>query len=149
MKGAAPPGPPGRILVSARRRPLGYLARSPEGHACSGHAVTLTDELQAIAQGIVRGGNTGRVRIGLDCFYASINRVAAGVIGACYMAKALLLALVEDAKVLLAGAVWDYYCLCQGVAIGDAWLVEVRHYERAFCPSGSNRILSLCRRKRG
>jgi L-rhamnose isomerase len=129
LKGAAPPGPPGRILVFARRQPLGYLARSPEGHACSDHAVTLTDELQAIAQEIVWGGNTGRVRIGLDYFYASINRVAAGVIGACNMEKALLLALVEDAKVPLAGAIWDYYCLRQGVPVGDAWFAEVKHYE--------------------
>ena len=60
----------------------------------SDHVVTLTDELQAIAQEIVWGGYTSRVHIGLDYFDASINRVAAWVIGARNMAKALLLALV-------------------------------------------------------
>ena len=60
----------------------------------SDHVVTLTDELQAIAQEIVWGGYTNRVHIGLDYFDASINRVAAWVIGARNMAKALLLALV-------------------------------------------------------
>ncbi len=118
----------------------------------SDHVVTLTDELQAIAQEIVWGGHTGRVRIGLDYFDASINRVAAWVIGTRNMIKALLLALVapidrlkaleaegdftsrlalmEDAKVLPFGAVWDYYCGTHDVPVGDAWLVEVKQYER-------------------
>ena len=118
----------------------------------SDHVVTLTDELLAIAQEIVWGGQAGRVRIGLDYFDASINRVAAWVIGARNMRKALLLALVapiaklkqfeaegdytsrlalmEDAKLLPAGAVWDYYCACEGVPVGEAWLAEVKDYER-------------------
>ena len=118
----------------------------------SDHVVTLTDELQAIAQEIVWGGNTRRVRIGLDYFDASINRVAAWVIGARNMRKALLLALVapiaklrqleaqgdytsrlalmEDAKLLPAGAVWDYYCFRQSVPVGEAWLPEIKNYER-------------------
>ncbi len=118
----------------------------------SDHVVTLTDELEAIAQEIVWGGYIGRVRIGLDYFDASINRVAAWVIGTRNMVKALLLALVapiqklkkfelegdytsrlalmEDAKVLPFGAVWDYYCQQKGVPVGDAWLAEVKRYER-------------------
>jgi L-rhamnose isomerase len=118
----------------------------------SDHVVTLTDELQAIAQEIVWGGHASRVRIGLDYFDASINRVAAWVIGARNMRKALLLALVapiaklkqleaegdytsrlalmEDAKLLPAGAVWDYYCARQGVPVGEAWLAEIKNYER-------------------
>ena len=60
----------------------------------SDHVVTLTDDLQAIAQEIVWGGYLGRVRIGLDYFDASINRVAAWVIGTRNMLKALLLALL-------------------------------------------------------
>jgi L-rhamnose isomerase len=118
----------------------------------SDHVVTLTDELQAIAQEIVWGGHAGRVRIGLDYFDASINRVAAWVIGTRNMLKALLLALVapaqtlrrleaagdftsrlalmEEAKSLPFGAVWDYYCAKSDVPIGDAWLVEVKRYER-------------------
>ena len=118
----------------------------------SDHVVTLTDELQAIAQEIIWGGHVGRVRIGLDYFDASINRIAAWVIGTRNMLKALLLALVapieklrqleaegdytsrlalmEDAKLLPCGAVWDYYCAQQGVPVGEAWLAEVKNYER-------------------
>jgi L-rhamnose isomerase len=118
----------------------------------SDHVVILTDELRAIAQEIVRGEFLGRVHIGLDFFDASINRVAAWVIGARNMIKALLLALLEpidrlraaevtgdfttrlamleEQKTLPFGAVWDYYCLRQGTAIGLAWLDEVRTYER-------------------
>jgi L-rhamnose isomerase len=118
----------------------------------SDHVVTLTDDLQAIAQEIVWGGYTERVRIGLDYFDASINRVAAWVIGARNMLKALLLALVapieklkqteaegdytsrlalmEDTKVLPFGAVWDYHCLTQSVPVAETWLEEAKSYER-------------------
>lgn len=117
----------------------------------SDHVVTLTDDLQATAQEIVWGGYTDRVRIGLDYFDASINRVAAWVIGSRNMCRALLLAMVapieklraaelagdyttrlalmEEAKLLPAGAVWDYYCLQQDVPAGEAWLAEVKDYE--------------------
>jgi L-rhamnose isomerase len=118
----------------------------------SDHVVTLTDELQAIAQEIVWGGYTDRVRIGLDYFDASINRIAAWVIGTRNMSKALLLALVapidelkkaelagdytsrlalmEDTKVLPFGAVWDYFCHRMNVPVGVAWLDEVKRYEQ-------------------
>jgi L-rhamnose isomerase len=118
----------------------------------SDHVVTLTDELQAIAQEIVWGGYTDRVRIGLDYFDASINRVAAWVIGTRNMGKALLLAqvapiarlkaaerdgdytsrlaLLEDAKTMPFGPVWDYYCLQQDVPVGEAWLADVKRYEK-------------------
>ena len=61
----------------------------------SDHVVILTDDLRAIAEEIVRGGFLDRVHIGLDFFDASINRVAAWVIGTRAMLKALLLALLE------------------------------------------------------
>ena len=118
----------------------------------SDHVVTLTDDLQAIAQEIVWGGYLGRVRIGLDYFDASINRVAAWVIGTRNMVKALLLALLapvdmlkrfelegdytsrlalmEDARMLPSGAVWDYYCQRNNVPVGNDWLTEVKSYER-------------------
>ncbi len=118
----------------------------------SDHVVTLTDDLQAIAQEIVWGGFTDRVRIGLDYFDASINRIAAWTIGSRNMIKALLLALVapidklkeyevagdytsrlaimEDMKMLPFGAVWDYYCAKQDVPVGEAWLDEVKQYEK-------------------
>ena len=118
----------------------------------SDHVVTLTDELQAIAQEIVWGGYTGRVRIGLDYFDASINRVAAWVIGTRNMIKALLLALLapierlkaleadgdftsrlallEETKSLPFSAVWDYYCSKHEAPVGDAWLAEIKNYEK-------------------
>ena len=61
----------------------------------SDHVVILNDDLRAIAEEIVRGGFLDRVHIGLDFFDASINRVAAWVIGMRAMLKALLLALLE------------------------------------------------------
>ena len=66
----------------------------------SDHVVILSDELAAIAQELVRGGYLDRVHIGLDFFDASINRVAAWVIGARAMLKALLLALLEPTETL-------------------------------------------------
>jgi len=118
----------------------------------SDHVVVLSDELCAIAQEIVRGGYLGRVHIGLDYFDASINRVAAWVIGTRCMIKALLaallepietlramesdadftgrLAMLEECKTLPAAGVWDYYCLTKDVPIALDWLDDVRDYER-------------------
>ena len=118
----------------------------------SDHVVVLNDDLEAIGQELVRGNYLGRTHIGLDYFDASINRVAAWVIGVRNMLKALLkgmlepigqlraaeasgdytarLALLEEAKTLPFGAVWDYYCECAGVPVGEAWLADVRAYER-------------------
>ncbi len=118
----------------------------------SDHVVTLTDELQAIARELVCGNYLDRVRIGLDYFDASINRVAAWVIGTRNMMKALLkamleptetlrhleaegdytsrLALQEETKTLPFGSVWDFYCHSSGVPVGEDWLTEVKRYER-------------------
>jgi L-rhamnose isomerase len=116
----------------------------------SDHVVTYTDELQAIMQEIVRGDYLDRVHIGLDFFDASINRVAAWVIGTRNLLKGLLIALLEppgirkaeragDLTARLAlqeesrsmpwGAVWDYYCETNAVPAGESWLNEVRSYE--------------------
>ncbi len=118
----------------------------------SDHVATLTDELQAIAQEIVRGDFLERVHIGLDFFDASINRVAAWVIGARNTMRVLLiallepsdymrelevsgdyttrLALLEELKGLPFGAVWDYFCLQQGVPVGMGFMDEIRDYEK-------------------
>src|SRR5438105_4336282 len=66
----------------------------------SDHVVILSDDLRAIAEEIVRGEYLGRVHIGLDFFDASINRVAAWVIGMRSMLKGLLLALLEPIQAL-------------------------------------------------
>lgn len=117
----------------------------------SDHIVIVNDELIAIAQEIVRGEFLSRVHIGLDFFDASVNRVAAWVIGTRGMIKALLYALLEpieklrryeldgdytarlacleECKTLPFGPVWDYYCHQNGVPIGMSWLKEVQNYE--------------------
>jgi len=118
----------------------------------SDHVVILSDELQMMAQEMVRGDYLDRIHIGLDFFDGSINRVAAYVIGARSVLKALLiallepiaalrqaergndytarLALLEAGKTLPYGAVWDYYCEQSGVPAEGAWLREVKEYER-------------------
>jgi L-rhamnose isomerase len=117
----------------------------------SDHVVILSDELRAIAEEIVRNGFLSRVHLGLDYFDASINRVAAWVIGARSLLKALLLvmleptsklrdleiqgdftsrlALLEEAKTLPFGAVWDYHCQKSNVPVGAAWLDVIKQYE--------------------
>ncbi|MFB3815097.1 MAG: L-rhamnose isomerase [Terriglobales bacterium] len=117
----------------------------------SDHVVILDDELQAIAKEIVRSGKLDRIHIGLDYFDASINRVAAWVIGTRNMLKALLIALLEGLDALRCSelnrdftrrlvtleeqksqpwaAVWDYYCLQKGVPTGAGWFQEIRRYE--------------------
>jgi L-rhamnose isomerase len=117
----------------------------------SDHVVLLDDATVAIAQEIVRAGALSRVHIGLDFFDASINRLAAWIIGARNMRKALLLALLEPAAKLLDAeknfdgtarmalfeeqksmpwsAVWEYYCASRNVIPGIAWLDEIRNYE--------------------
>jgi L-rhamnose isomerase len=117
----------------------------------SDHVVILSDELEDLAKEIVRGDYLNRVHIGLDFFDASINRVAAWVIGARCMIKALLIALLEptdmlrkfeisgdntsrlamleELKTMPFGTVWDEYCRRMNVPVGDAWLKEVKAYE--------------------
>jgi L-rhamnose isomerase len=118
----------------------------------SDHVVLLDDATIAIAQEIVRTGAIDRVHIGLDFFDASINRLAAWIIGARNMRKALLLALLEPAakqleaeknfdgaarmaifeeqKSMPWSAVWEYYCASQNVATGIEWLDAVKTYEK-------------------
>ena len=117
----------------------------------SDHVVLLDDATIAIAQEIVRADAIDRVHIGLDFFDASINRLAAWIIGARNMRKALLLALLEpvakqadaerrfDGTELLAlfeeqkslpwQAVWEFYCASRDVPVGIEWLDMVRKYE--------------------
>jgi len=117
----------------------------------SDHVVLLDDATRAIAQEIVRTNAIERVHIGLDFFDASINRLAAWIIGARNMRKALLLALLEPAakqieaesrfdgaarmalfeeqKSMPWSAVWEHYCASQEVPATIEWLDTVRAYE--------------------
>ena len=118
----------------------------------SDHVVLLDDETQAIASEIIRHDLFDRVHIGLDFFDASINRIAAWVIGTRNMKKALLrallepvaalkqleengdytarLALLEEQKSLPWQAVWEMYCQRHDAPAGSQWLDNVRAYEK-------------------
>ncbi|QIQ21984.1 L-rhamnose isomerase [Zophobihabitans entericus] len=118
----------------------------------SDHVVLLDDETQAIASEIVRHQLFDRVHIGLDFFDASINRIAAWVIGTRNMKRALLRALLEpitqlrqleqdgdftgrlawleEQKSLPWQAVWNMYCERHNVPTDIHWLDEVRQYEK-------------------
>ncbi len=117
----------------------------------SDHVVTLDDELREIALELVRCNALDKVKLGLDFFDASINRVAAWVIGTRNMIKALMyalltpvdylkdlqeksqfterLAIMEEFKTYPFGAVWDYYCESMGVPVKETWLNEINKYE--------------------
>lgn len=118
----------------------------------SDHVVTLNDDVQLIASEIIRNNFLGRVNIGLDFFDASINRIGAYVTGTRAAMKAFLiagleptadmvkleeagkyferLAMLEELKTMPFAAVWDYYCLQEGVATGMNYIAEIQQYEK-------------------
>ena len=118
----------------------------------SDHVVRLDDELREIAMEIVRNDALDRVLIGLDYFDASINRVAAWVIGTRNMQKALLNALLmphkklkalqdegkftellmlqEELKTAPLGEIWAHYCQTHGVPADERWFEEIQKYEK-------------------
>ena len=118
----------------------------------SDHVLKLNDDLQDVADELVKCDGLKRSYIGLDYFDASINRVCALVIGARNMEKALLkalltpwhllkeaqdkgdhtrvLALQEEIKTLPWGEVWDEYLKRQGMVNDAQMFEEVRQYEK-------------------
>ena len=118
----------------------------------SDHVVTLNEEIVAIAQEIVRADAVDKVHIGLDYFDASINRIGAYVVGVRATQKALLqallepivklrefeakgqnferMALLEEAKSMPWGAIFNYYCALKGVIVGDAYIADIQKYEQ-------------------
>jgi L-rhamnose isomerase len=119
----------------------------------SDHVVTLNDDVKSVAAEVARAGAWDRVHVATDYFDASINRVAAWVIGARATLKAILmalleptemlkkeeaagnftarLALMEEARDLPITAVWNRFCEQQGVPAGSAWLDRITEYERS------------------
>lgn len=119
----------------------------------SDHVVLLDDETKEIAKEIVRcGGLSGSVKIALDYFDASINRISAWTVGFRNLQKALLMALLtpnaklcdlqnsnnwtelmvlqEELKTMPFGDVWAEYCkTCNAPADGE-WFDDVKKYER-------------------
>ncbi len=118
----------------------------------SDHVVILEDEIKEIAKEIVRNNAEEKVLIGLDFFDASINRVAAWIIGTRNMQKALLYALLlpnakmkalqdagdfteklmldEEMKTYPFGDVWEEYCRQSGVPSDESWYDEIKQYEK-------------------
>ena len=118
----------------------------------SDHVLKLNDDLQEVANELVKCDALNNIYLGLDYFDASINRVAALVIGARNMQKALLkalltpwnllkdaqdnldhtrvLALQEEINTLPWGDVWNEYCLKQGCLNEKEWFEEVLNYEK-------------------
>ncbi len=117
----------------------------------SDHVTIMNDDTLDLCKEIVRCGALGRVHIGLDYFDASINRIGAYVIGSRATQKCLLqalleplhtlrsyeaedkgferLALLEECKSLPWNAVWDMFCLRNGVPVGEEFIAEVDKYE--------------------
>ena len=116
----------------------------------SDHVVLLDDETKEIAKEIVRcGGLEGRVKIALDYFDASINRISAWTVGYRNLEKALLMALLtpdftavqdadnwtevmvlqEEMKTMPFGDVWEEYCKVCGVPADGEWFPVIKDYE--------------------
>jgi len=117
----------------------------------SDHVVLFDDETKELAKEIVRNDALDRVYMALDYFDASINRIAAWVVGFRSWQKALLSAMLtpnamlkklqdenrmtelmmmqEEMKTAPFGDVWTEYCRVNGVAADTSWFDEIKAYE--------------------
>ena len=117
----------------------------------SDHVTIMNDETLELCREIVRCDALNRVHFGLDFFDGSINRIGAYVIGARAAQKCMLqalleplarlreyeangqlfqrLALLEEAKAMPWQAVWDMFCLRNGVPVGDEFIPVIEQYE--------------------
>ncbi|MEG1503648.1 L-rhamnose isomerase [Enterococcus sp. 22-H-5-01] len=118
----------------------------------SDHVVIMDDELQEIGKEIVRNDLLDKTNIGLDFFDATINRIAAWVVGTRNTQKALLkamleptnelkqielendytkrMAFTEELKDFPYADVWNYFCEQNDAPVGMNWYEEVMNYER-------------------
>ncbi|OTO77343.1 MULTISPECIES: L-rhamnose isomerase [unclassified Enterococcus] len=118
----------------------------------SDHVVIMDDELQEIGKELVRNDLLGKTNIGLDFFDATINRIAAWVIGTRNTQKSLLkamlepiaelkeaeqefdftkrLAYTEELKDFPYADVWNYFCEINNAPVGMEWYEEVMQYEK-------------------
>ncbi len=117
----------------------------------SDHVIRQNDDLRGAAQEIVKMGPENFI-IALDYFDASINRIAAWVLGMRNMQKELLkamlqpnaalkgmqdageftaqLVLQEELKGYPWADVWAEFCRREGKDAGEDWLADVKKYER-------------------
>lgn len=118
----------------------------------SDHVTIMNDQTLDLFKELIRADALNRAHIGLDYFDASINRIGAYIVGVRATQKCLLqalleplatlreyedngqnferLALLEEAKSLPFGAVYDYFNLKNGVPVGEAFIPEVQQYEK-------------------
>lgn len=118
----------------------------------SDHIVILDDATLDIAKEIIRCNALDRIHIGLDFFDASVNRIGAYVVGSRATQKALLqalleplatlrkyeaeekgferLALLEEAKTMPWGDIWNMFCLKNNVPAGEDFIPVVEQYEK-------------------
>ena len=117
----------------------------------SDHVTIMNDDTLDLCKEIVRCDALDRVHVGLDYFDASINRIGAYVVGSRSTQKCMLqalleplpllrkyeangqgferLALLEECKSLPWNAVWDMFCLKNGVPVGEAFIADIEKYE--------------------
>ncbi|MCC6396422.1 MAG: L-rhamnose isomerase [Bacteroidetes bacterium] len=118
----------------------------------SDHVVIFNDDVASLAEEIIRAEALERVKIALDFFDGSMNRIGAWVLGSRSTLKALLralleprdrlmsleaegnlfarMALLEDLKMMPVGIVWDYYCDREGVPTGEPLRDAIQSYEK-------------------
>lgn len=118
----------------------------------SDHVTIMNDQTLDLFKELIRADALNRAHIGLDYFDASINRIGAYIVGVRATQKCLLqalleplaklreyedngqnferLALLEEAKSLPFGAVYDYFNLKNGVPVGEAFIPEIQQYEK-------------------
>ena len=118
----------------------------------SDHVTIMNDQTLDLFKEIVRADALDRAHIGLDYFDASINRIGAYIIGTRATQKCLLqallepisklrqyedngqhferLALLEEAKSLPFGAVFDYFNLKNNVPVGEEFIPTIQAYEK-------------------
>ena len=118
----------------------------------SDHVTIMNDQTQDLFKELVRADGLDRAHVGLDYFDASINRIGAYIIGTRATQKCILsalleplaklreyeaagqgfqrLALLEEAKTLPFGAVFDYFNYKNGVPVGEDYIACIEQYER-------------------
>ena len=118
----------------------------------SDHVTIMDDPTLDLFSEIVRAGALNRVHYGLDYFDGTLNRIGAYVIGSRAAQKCMLrallepldtlrayeladkrferLALLEECKTLPWNAVYDMFCLRNGVPVGESYIAEVQKYEK-------------------
>ena len=118
----------------------------------SDHVVRYDDETQEMMKEVVRNNALDRVILATDYFDASINRIAAWVIGIRSVQKALLSALLmpnarlkelqdtlsftellmlqEEIKLYPLGDVWNEFCARAGMVGDESWFETVKRYEK-------------------